>query len=77
MGTYSFVVHVSGVNLNGEYEDLFWPACDDATILVRDDAMLLDFDREADSYESAVKSALADVRRSGAHVDSVERQVSA
>lgn len=74
METYSFVIHVDGVDLSGDYEDLFWPACNDATIAVIDGAMLLDFDREAPSMREAVGSAMADIEKAGAKVRGIEPQ---
>jgi hypothetical protein len=74
MGTHAFRIHVTGVELTGEYEEPFYEAgCDDAVIGVINGLMRLDFDREAESYEAATASALHDVERAGARVTRVEK----
>jgi hypothetical protein len=73
METYSFAIHVTGVDLTGEYEGAFYEAgCDDALITVIDGRMRLDFDREAAGYKLALASAMDDVERAGARVLFVE-----
>ena len=73
METYSFAIHVKDVDLTGRYEDPFFEAgCDDATIIVVDGRLCLDFDREAPSYKEALASAMDDVERAGGRVAFVE-----
>ena len=70
---FSFTVYVSGISTEGAYEDaLFEAGCDDALVCVRDGELFLDFDRQAESYESAVASARRDVERAGGQVVKVE-----
>lgn len=71
---YALTVSVTGMDLDGPYEDLLYEAgCDDATIVVRDGVMHLDFEREAASFSDAVGSAMHDLERAGARVLKVER----
>ena len=68
MHSYSFTIEVDGVNLqDSSYEDAFYEAgCGDALIVVVDGRMSLDFDRRAESCQSAVDTAISDIRRAGA-----------
>ena len=51
---------------------LYEAGCDDATIVTRNGVTYIAFDREADSLESAIRSATADVRTAGFEVARVE-----
>jgi hypothetical protein len=53
-------------------ERLYGAGCDDATPVVRGGRLLLNFDREARSYEDAVQSAIADMARAGVRAVRVE-----
>jgi len=67
--SHLFTIQVTGIDLSRNYEDaLFEAGCDDALIAVIDDALFLDFDRDASSFEQAVSSAKNDVERAGGHV---------
>lgn len=71
---FAFAVFVAGLDLTGPYEDRLYEAgCDDATVVVCDGVMHLDFDREGASFSAAVGSAMCDVERAGARVLKVER----
>lgn len=74
--SFSFFVGVSGIDVSEHlsYEDaLLASGCDDALILVVDGELRLDFDREAATFEDAVKSATADIQKAGGKVKYVER----
>jgi hypothetical protein len=75
MARYSFTLHVAGLNTDNEYyEDALHNAgCTDALIAVIDGAILIDFDRQAPSYDLAVRSATRAVESAGGHVTSVDR----
>jgi hypothetical protein len=75
MARYSFTLHVAGLNTNSEYyEDALYNAgCTDALIAVVDGEVLIDFDRQAPSYDLAVKSATRAVQKAGGQVISVDR----
>lgn len=76
LDSFSFLVGVSGINVSEDlpYENALLEAgCDDALIIVVNGELRLDFDREAASYEDAVKSATADIERAGGKVQYVER----
>ena len=67
--SHLFTIQVSGIDLNRDYEDaLYGAGCDDALIAVIDNAVYLDFDREAPSFDQAVESAKRDVARAGGQV---------
>lgn len=61
MTDYQFTVIVHGADLQSEeaVDALFEAGCDDALIGVVDGAQYLDFDRQAESFEQAVVSAVA------------------
>jgi hypothetical protein len=72
--TYSFTLHVSGIDTSRDYEDALYEAgCGDALVVVVNDALYLDFDREASSYNDAVKSATQNVETAGGRVIEVKR----
>ncbi len=74
--SFSFFVGVSGIDVSEvhPYEDALLAAgCDDALILVVNGELRLDFDREAASYDEAVRSAILDVEKAGGIVAYVER----
>lgn len=63
--TYSFTLLLSGVDqINEAVEQaLFAVGCDDALLGVSNGQPFLDFDREADSLQDAIRSAIEDVER--------------
>ena len=73
MEQYSFTVEISGGPANHpQYEDAIYEAgCNDALIAVVDGRMLLDFDRYAASYDSAVSSATHALEGIGATIINV------
>ena len=73
MPIHSFTAEIAGFVQDGTaYEDAFYEAgCDDATIVVVNDKLRLDFDRAAASYEEAVESAKRDIAKTGARVSNI------
>ena len=63
MATYTFTLIVDGPDLQaGELADhVFEAGCDDALIGWADGVQLADFDREADTLEDALRSAVAEL----------------
>ncbi len=51
---------------------LFESGCDDGSPWSSEGVAFVGFDREADSLEAAIKSAVGDIRRAGCEVDKVE-----
>lgn len=70
MATHSFTLIVEGPDLQSDevIDALFDAGCDDALVGRADGIQYLDFDREADSLEDAVLSAVAGIEQ----VDGVE-----
>ena len=70
MARYSFTIEIKGIDSDGEqYEDALYTAgCDDALVAVVNGRLMVDFDREASTYDSAVASAVCDVERAGAQI---------
>lgn len=75
MAQYSFTLGVAGINTDNEYyEDALYDAgCTDALIAIVDGNLFLDFDRQAPSYDQAVRSATLAVQKAGGQVVSIER----
>ena len=51
---------------------IYEAGCDDATLSYREKIVYLDFDREAESFQAAINSALEDIGRTGIKVIRVE-----
>jgi len=67
--SYTFTLEVSGIDTTRNYEDkLFEAGCSDALIAVVDGILLLDFEREAASFQQAIASAKHDVETAGGKV---------
>jgi hypothetical protein len=74
MKLHEFTIIATGLDPMADgFEDRFFEAgCDDATISVQKGTIILEFDREARSFLSAVESAIRDVTQAGATVVHVE-----
>jgi len=72
---FSFTVQVSGMSMDADYyEDALYKAgCADALIAVVGGTLFVDFDREAPSFEDAVKSATLCIENAGGKVASVKQ----
>jgi hypothetical protein len=67
--SHIFTLQVSGIDTAAGYEDqLYQAGCSDALPAVVNGTLYLDFDREAPSFEEAVKSASHDVESAGGKV---------
>lgn len=66
MNTYSFTLVLKGVNeTTPDLEDALYNShCDDALINFRNGTVYLDFDRESETLENAIISAIKDVESS-------------
>jgi hypothetical protein len=73
MKVFEFTVILKGMDVMSEEtaERLHEAGCDDCTPGSSDGVAFAAFDREAASLESAIASALRDVRRAGCEVDRV------
>jgi hypothetical protein len=71
---YEFRVILKGVDDMSEElaEALFAAGCDDGSPGMFCGIPHIDFDRDADHLESAIRSAIADVQKAGCVVDKVE-----
>jgi len=74
MSCHEFTIVATGLSLdNDEWEEAFYEAgCDDATVALQRGAFILCFDREAETFEEAVKSGCADVKSAGASILRIE-----
>ena len=68
--TRHFTVILSGLDeiSNDLAEALFAAGCDDGSPWSSQGEAAIGFDREAESFEHAVRSAIADVQKAGCHV---------
>jgi hypothetical protein len=67
MKTWEFTLEITGVaDPTDELADaLFRAGCSDATLSKSEGRLWLDFDRNSESMEEAVRTAIDDVRRAG------------
>ncbi len=70
MPTYGFTVVLDGLTEIPDdlAEALFEAGCDDGSPWSSEGVAAVGFDREAESFEQAVRSAIADVQKAGCHV---------
>jgi len=70
LATYRFTVILAGVReVSDELADaLFEAGCDDGSPFSSQGVAAIGFDRDAESFEHAVRSAIADVQKTGCHV---------
>jgi hypothetical protein len=74
MKTYDFkVILAAGTDVSEELADaLFKAGCDDSSPGVFCGVAHVDFDRDAESLEAAIRSAVADVQKTGCVVERVQ-----
>jgi len=70
MATYRFTVILAGLREISDdlAEALFEAGCNDGSPWSSQGVAAVGFDREAESFEQAVRSAVADVQKAGCHV---------
>lgn len=70
---YCFSLVLTAPTLSAEQcESLYEAGCDDGTIVTRNKATFIAFDRKANSLEHAIRSASAHVRAAGLDIERVE-----
>ena len=74
MNMFEFSIIASGLDPKAEdFEARFYDSgCDDALVSFQKGHIIIDFARDADSFEEAVASAIENVRSTGAIVEHVE-----
>ena len=74
LNTYSFTIVLDGMTTSSpDHEDkLFAAGCDDALLCAYGETLYLQFDRESESAESAINSAIKDIESAGAKVRSIQ-----
>jgi predicted DNA-binding transcriptional regulator AlpA len=74
MKTFEFSVIASGLDPNAEdFEARFYDnGCDDALVSFQNGHIIIDFARDAETFDEAVASALENVAAAGAHIDRLE-----
>ena len=79
MRHYEFDVILTGIaEVHDEQADaLFVAGCDDGTLASRDGTAWVHFDREAESLEAAIASAVSQVRSAGFAVARIELDLNA
>jgi len=66
MQIFSFTIVLDEINISDEMaNDLYGGGCDDALLARQGGEVTLDFDREAEDEQSAIDSAIEDVRKAG------------
>jgi hypothetical protein len=74
MSCYDFVVVLKGLHVIDDdlAEVLYEAGCDDGSPFSSNGVAAIGFSREADSLESAIRSAVADVQKAGCTVQRIE-----
>ncbi|HCJ43717.1 MAG TPA: hypothetical protein DHV58_06770, partial [Erythrobacter sp.] len=74
MKSFEFTIAATGLPLDtDEWEYAFYEAgCDDATVSLQRGVFILFFDREAENFENAARSACEDIRSAGAKILRIE-----
>lgn len=74
MRVHEFTIIASGLHPEADdVANIFYEAgCDDAVVSFQKGVLILEFDREAQSFSAAVMSAFADVLKTGAKVERFE-----
>ncbi|WP_410471805.1 helix-turn-helix transcriptional regulator [Faucicola mancuniensis] len=65
MNTYHFTIVIRDNQLDEIEDKLFEAGCDDALLCYYNDVPYLEFDREADNAEQAIKTAIQDIHLAG------------
>ena len=65
MNTYHFSILIRDTDLHDLEDRLYEAGCDDALLCFYNQTPYLEFDREAESAEAAVRSALGNIRAAG------------
>ena len=65
MNTYRFSILIRDADLHDLEDRLYEAGCDDALLCFYNQTPYLEFDREAESAEAAVRSALSNIRAAG------------
>lgn len=71
MTAFAFTLTSSQPRVDLDEADRLYARCDDATLSTSDGESRLDFVREDDSLDAAIRSAVADVRAAGLEVERV------
>ena len=76
MATFEFTITATGIDPErDDLEETFFAAgCDDATVAFQRGMLILDFTREARSFDQALASAVRDVATTGPKFERIEPQ---
>lgn len=75
MPTFDFKLVLDQVEIDEAEADRLYGQCKDGTLITSAGITFMDFDREADSLEAAVRSAIADINAAGFRVVRLEMEV--
>jgi hypothetical protein len=72
MATYDFKVVLNQTELDERDADALYARCKDGTLITSQGVTYMEFDRQADSLDEAVRSAISDINAAGFHVARIE-----
>lgn len=72
MPTFDFKAVLDQVEIDEAQADSLYARCKDGTLITAASMTYMDFDRQADSLDEAVRSAIADLHAAGFHVARIE-----
>lgn len=77
MATFDFKVVLDQNDIDEAQSDALYAHCKDGTLITSGGVTYVDFDRQADSLDQAVRSAIADINAAGFHVTRIEIEADA
>ena len=69
---YEFTIVLGDIEVSDEQVETLYSVIDDGTQVCRDGLCFIRFDRDADTLENAIRSAVSDVEQAGLTVAKVE-----
>ena len=71
MKNYQFTVKLIATDITDSMEECLYSVVDDALLYCSNNSVALDFDRDSDSLETAIRSAITNIENAGLQVDSI------
>lgn len=72
MATFNFKIVLDQLEIDEAGADALYGRCKDGTLITASGVTYMDFEREANTLEHAVRSAIADINAAGFHVTRIE-----
>ena len=77
MAIFDFKVVLDQTEIDEREADALYARCKDGTLITSEGVTYMDFDRQADSLDEAVRSAVSDIHAAGFHAVRIEIEADA